>query len=251
SGGALVNLRGELVGLNTAIISPTGAFAGYSFAVPVSLVQKVYNDLVEFGAVQRALLGIEIRDVNSELAKQENLDVVKGVYVIRIRNGSAAEEAGLEEGDVITAVDGKIVNSTSELQERVALNRPGDKISVTFLRNGKSKTATAILKNTAGTTDVVEVASSSISISGSTFVELTDAEKDKLNLDGGVKVETVGNGKWKEAGLKPGYIITRVDKKEIRDVSNFSGYLQSVQGEGILLEGIYPNGDKAYYGIGW
>ena len=147
SGGALVNLKGELVGINTAIMSPTGSYAGYSFAVPVSLVKKVYVDLLEYGTVQRALLGIRIGDVNAKLAKEENLGVNRGVYIASVGDQSAADLAGLESGDVIIAVNEKSVNNTSELQEQVALNRPGDQVWIKYIRNQKTQKVSVILQN--------------------------------------------------------------------------------------------------------
>ncbi|MBV6646403.1 MAG: Do family serine endopeptidase [Cyclobacteriaceae bacterium] len=250
SGGALVNLKGELVGVNTAIASPTGAFAGYSFAVPVTLVKKVAEDLIEFGAVQRALLGIRIEDVSSALAERENLDVLRGIYVRLVNPESAALEAGMKEGDVIVAIDGKKVNSVSELQEQVALNRPGDKVSVTYIRDGKTRNTEAVLKNSYNTTEVVKI-KNEFTTEGATFKEVTTEEREELGIEGGVKVDDVENGKWKEAGIKDGFIITRIDKNDIQSLDDFTSYLRLPRGEGMLIEGMYPNGDKAYYGIGW
>jgi len=251
SGGALVNLRGELIGINTAIISPTGAFAGYSFAVPVSLVKKVYEDLTKFGTVQRALLGINIVDVSAELAKQEKLDVLRGVYVANVNANSAAADAGLKTGDVIVGVNGKKVNSVSELQEIIALKRPGDQVSVSYFRNGKQSEVLTTLKNQMSTTDVVAAIKDKFELNGATFRELTAAEKSKYKVTGGVMVDEVTSGKWKEVGIKQEFVITKIDKKEIQTIEDFSNYLNTARGEGILLEGVYPNGERAYYGIGW
>ncbi len=251
SGGALVNLRGELVGINTAIISPTGAFAGYSFAVPVSLVKKVYDDLVEFGTVQRALLGIRIQDVNPELAETEELNVNRGIYIVSVNDGSAADDANLSSGDVIVGVNGKNVGSVSELQEQIALNRPGDEVTITYIRDGKTRDVSTVLKNESNNTDVVVAVNDRYSVNGAVFEEVLDEELENLDLPGGVKVTDVQAGKFREAGIKRGFIITRVDKNDIEDLKDFSDYLESARGEGILIEGIYPNGDKAYYGIGW
>ncbi|MFY0689239.1 MAG: Do family serine endopeptidase [Cyclobacteriaceae bacterium] len=250
SGGALVNLNGELVGINTAIMSPTGAFAGYSFAVPVSLVKKVFEDLVEYGTVQRALLGINIVDVNSDLADQEELDVIQGVYISNVRDNSAAEEAGLEVGDVIVAIDGRAITNVSELQERVALNRPGDEVKVTFRRDGNANDVMATLKNTAGTLAVVE-RKATVTAGGAEFANASDRLLESLELDGGVEVVGVGDGKWEDIGVKTGFIITRIDKRPIKNVEDLEDALERSKGEGILLEGYYPNGEKAYYGIGW
>ncbi|MEQ8470598.1 MAG: Do family serine endopeptidase [Marinoscillum sp.] len=250
SGGALVNLKGELVGINTAIASPTGAFAGYSFAVPATLVKKVVNDLKDFGTVQRPLLGIQIRDVTSQLADQENLNVLKGVFVARVNEGTSADEAGLKDKDVIIAIDGKKVSNVAQLQEQVALNRPGDKIDVTFIRDGKTQTVKATLKNQFMNTDVV-TASSSFEIDGAKLEPVSETMKSNLRLENGVQVKELNNGKWKEAGIEQGFIITKIDKRPIRNMDDLNASLNSARGEGILIEGIYPNGEKAYYGVGW
>lgn len=251
SGGALVNLKGELVGINTAIATPTGTFAGYSFAVPTSLVEKVVGDLIEFGVVQRALLGISITDVNAELSEREDLGVVFGVYVASVNDGSAADDAGLESGDVIVAINGREVKSVSQLQEQIAINRPGDKVKVDYIRDGKRRNVEATLKNTLGTTAVV-AAKNSITIEGATFEEVSNELKEELNLEGGVSIAEVEDGKFADAGIKAGYIITSIDKRPIATVQDLSSTLQRLnRGNGILIEGVYPNGDKAYYGIGW
>ena len=250
SGGALVNLKGELVGINTAIASPTGAFAGYSFAVPAALVRKVAYDLKDFGAVQRPLLGIQIADVTAQLAEDEDLDVLRGVYVAKVNAGTAAAEAGLKDRDVIVAINGKSVANTAQLQERVALNRPGDDIEVTFVRDGKTRTVTATLKNQFMTTEVV-TADASFEVEGARLEPVSDKLKKQFNLDAGVQIKNLNKGKWKDAGIQEGFIITRIDKRQIRNMEDLTASLNSARGEGILIEGIYPNGEKAYYGVGW
>lgn len=251
SGGPLVNTKGELVGINTAIATPTGTYAGYSFAVPATLVKKVVADLKEFGVVQRALLGINIRDVDSKLNEEEDLGVLEGVYVIAVQEDRAADEAGIEKGDVIIAVDDQKVTKTAELQEKVALHRPGDKIKVNLIRGGKEKTVFAVLKNTLGTTNTV-ASSNNFVIAGASFEDVSKKEKEKLELEGGVKIVKLEKGKWKDAGLKEGFIITGIDKRKINNVEDLSSLLtRTAPGDGILIEGIYPNGEKAYYGIGW
>lgn len=251
SGGALVNLKGELVGINTAIATPTGTFAGYSFAVPVRLAQKVIGDLKEFGVVQRALLGINIRDVNAQLAEDEELSVLEGVYVINVNNGSAADDAGIENGDVIIAIGDEPVKKTSELQEKVALNRPGDKVKVTLLRGGREKTVYATLKNTLGTTTTI-APNNNFSLEGGIFEDVSNEEKEGLDITGGAKLVNVESGKWNDAGIKEGFIITSIDKRLIENVEDLSRALtRTPSGSGLLIEGIYPDGAKAYYGIGW
>jgi len=248
SGGALVNLKGELVGINTAIASNTGSYAGYSFAVPVSLVKKVMDDLLEFGAVQRALLGISIQDV-SRVREQFDLDESTGVYVAAVNGGSAAEEAGIKEGDIIIGIDDNEVKSSSELQEFVARNRPGDKIDVTFLRDGKEKTVKATLKNIMGEEKMYS-REASMEIQGATISEIDDNTKDKLEIDGGVQLYNIKSGKWAEAGIKDGFIITSVDKREIKTMNDLMASLSNKSG-GILIGGVYPDGEEVYYGIKW
>ncbi len=250
SGGALVNLKGELVGINTAIASPTGAFAGYSFAVPTTLVKKVIADLKDYGAVQRPLLGINIQDMNATLAKEHNAEVLRGVYVAGVGDNSAAKEAGIKQSDIIIAIDEKPVTNVAQLQEQVALNRPGDVISVTYVRDGKTYTTKAKLKNIFDSTQVVTT-SSVIEIEGAKLAPVNDRLKDKLGIEGGVQISSIGEGKWKQAGIKEEFIITKIDKRDIRTPEDLSSALRGARGEGILIEGLYPNGEKAYYGIGW
>ena len=251
SGGALVNLKGELVGINTAIATPTGTFAGYSFAVPSNLVRKVYKDLVEFGVVQRALLGITILDVNAELAEEKDLPVLTGVLIDRVNAGGAADDAGLESGDVIIEINGMEINNISNLQEQVAINRPGDKILVTYIRDGKTKTVNATLKNTLGTTEVV-ASTNSFTIDGAVFADVPKELKEKLEIEGGAQVSEIGNGKWKSSGITKGFVVTSINKRNISDVEDLSTTLSQLpKDDGVLVEGVYPNGVKAYYGIGW
>lgn len=251
SGGALVNLKGELVGINTAIATPTGTFAGYSFAVPSNLVRKVYRDLVEFGVVQRALLGITILDVNAELAEEKDLPVLTGVLIDRVNAGGAADDAGLESGDVIVEINGMEIKNISNLQEQVAINRPGDKILVTFIRDGKTKTVNATLKNTLGTTEVV-ASTNSFTIDGAVFADVPKELREKLEIEGGAQVSKIDNGKWKSSGITKGFIVTSINKRNISDVEDLSTTLSQLpKDDGVLVEGVYPNGVKAYYGIGW
>lgn len=249
SGGALVNLNGELVGINTAIASPSGAFAGYSFAVPVSLVKKVVSDLIEYGTVQRALLGIQIGDVNAQVAEQFDLNVLRGVYVSGVMANKAADKAGMQQGDVIVAIDNKPVNNVAQLQEQIAIKRPGDEVEVKFIRDGKEKITVAKLRNEEGTMDVVQLASD-FRIGGATFVDVSDTLKDELDIDGGVQIKELGEGKWREVRMKEGFIITGIDNVEINNIRDLEDYFKRPRTDGILIEGVYPDGSKAHYGLG-
>ena len=248
SGGALVNINGELVGINTAIASPTGSYAGYSFAVPVSLVKKVMDDLLEYGAVQRALLGISILDVTDPRIEKE-VDETNGVYVAAVNKGSAAEEAGIEEGDIIIGIDDNEVKNVAELQEHVGRNRPGDKIDVTYLRNGKEKKVKATLKNIMGE-EKMYAREAAMEFQGATISEIDKDTRDKLDLDGGVQLQDIENGKWKEAGITDGYIITKIQNREIKTVNDLMAALANASG-GILIEGVYPDGKEVLYGVKW
>lgn len=250
SGGALVNTKGELVGINTAIKSPTGTFTGYSFAVPVNIVKKVVEDLKEYGVVQRGFIGVAIRDVNEDLLKEEDLSVTSGVYVSGLLDEGAAKDAGLEEGDVIVQVGTNAVKSVPELQEQIGRYRPGDEVSITVNRNGKTKQFPVVLKNKFGNTDLVSKEEvHSMSALGAEFEPLSAEIKNKLRVDHGIQVKKIDGGKLKSAGVKEGFIILRVDKEEINDVEDLNNAFAGKQG-GILIEGVYPNGTHGYYGVG-
>ena len=250
SGGALIDINGRLIGINSAIASPTGSYAGYAFAVPVNLVKKVADDLLEFGVVQRGLLGIRINDVTAELSDREDLSVVQGVYVFEVNENSAAEEAGIKEKDVIVGVDGNEVSNTSELQELVARHRPGDKVTVKLIRGKKDIEVEATLKNTGGNTSVVERVTES-EIEGSVFENIDGSEAGDLGIKGGVKLKDLKDGKWKDAGIDEGFIITEVDKTRVYTVEDLKRVMSRLEGQRVLLLGVMENGDKTYYSIDW
>ena len=247
SGGALVNTRGELVGINTAIASRTGSFSGYSFAVPVSIVEKVVNDLMEFGEVQRGLIGVNIREMDNELAAELKMDRARGVYVAEVIEGGGAAAAGIRARDVITSINGEAVNTVPQLQERVSRFRPGDNLQVEVIRDGKRKPFTVTLRNIHGSTDVV-VTSAKMAALGAGFERLSDSEKQRLRIRNGLKVSSVGSGKFREAGIKEGYIITQANRVPINSEEDLKKVVE-VLNEGLFLTGIYPNGQVAYYAI--
>lgn len=248
SGGALVNLRGEMVGINTAILSPTGGNVGISFAIPTSIVQKVVKDLIEFGTVQRAIMGVQIQDITADLAKEHNLDQLTGVFIAEVNENSAAKEAGIEAGDVITEINGLKVKSPSELQEMVSRYRPGDKINVLIKRKDKTKQFEVTLRNLQGDTKVVKAANFE-TILGAKIVELSDDEKRKLGVRNGVKIAQLQEGKLKEEGVKPGFVITQVNNTPIDSVETLEKLFKSLKG-GVYIEGVYQNGMVAYYAFG-
>lgn len=252
SGGALVNTSGQLIGINTAIASNTGNFTGYSFAIPVNIVQKVANDLSEFGQVQRAFLGASVRDIDSKLAKEKDIKEIKGVYVAGlVENGSAAD-AGIKEGDILTKIGEININTTPELLEQVGKYRPGDKINVSVVRNNSEKIISVILKNKNGSTDVIKKEDRNNTILttlGATLESISNEERSILRINGGAKVTNIKTGKLKNSGIKEGFIITKIDSKDVNSPEEAMTLLESKKG-GVLIEGIYPNGMRAYYGFG-
>ena len=225
SGGALVNVKGELVGINAMLYSQTGSYSGYGFAIPTTIMNKVVKDLREFGAVQRALIGVAGTDVSSyidaqkEKGKEADLGVLNGFYIEEVSADGAAEEAGLKRGDVITEIDGAKVEKFGNLQEIMAAHRPGDKIRITYVRKKKTYTATLTLRNVQGTTSKME--SVDTESMGAALRPLTDAEKSELGLKNGIIVSSIKAGKLQDAGLSKGIIITQVNDKVINSVSDF------------------------------
>lgn len=246
SGGALVNQRGELVGINTAIASRTGSYAGYSFAVPTTIVRKVVDDLKEFGEVQRALLGVVITTVTADVAQDYNLGKIEGVYVDNVSDNGAAKEAGIRSGDVIIAVGNKKVNTNAELQEAVSQYRPGDDVKVTVKRNDSEKQFTVTLRNKLGDTGIIK---SDQLVLGAELEPLKPNERERLRIDRGLRVARIGNGKLREAGITEGFIITDVNKRPVYEVNELKRIISSSRG-GILIEGLNPNGEPAYFVFG-
>ena len=254
SGGALVNTRGELVGINDMLVSPTGSNIGYGFAIPTTLMNKVVADIKEFGTVQRALLGIKGGDVinyiNQQKEKDNEVDLGthEGVYVLEVEDDGAGADIGLEKGDVITHIDGKKVTKMSELQEVMFNKRPGDKISLTFLHNKKSQTKTATLKNAQGNTKVVKQAD--MDVLGADVRPVTSQQKEQLNINYGLEVIKVNSGKLKDAGITKGLIILKVNDENMKTVEDLQEVVKdaSTSKEPVLIiRGVYPTGKKAYF----
>lgn len=257
SGGALVDGRdGSLVGINTAIITRSGRYEGYSFAVPANLVRKVMSDIIEFGEVKRGFLGVTIKDVTTEIADDNNLANLEGVYIDNINKGGAAEEAGLKKGDIITKVNGVRVTASPELQEQVALFRPGNKIPVEYLRGGKTYEAEIMLKNQANTADVPKIAGkrfkSKTNLLDDLGVEaqsLSGDDKKRLKTEnGGVLITSIKKGSALErTNMEKGFIITSVNSKKISTVDEFVDAVFDASGE-IVLDGFYERykGEYSY-----
>ena len=251
SGGALVNAKGELIGINTAIASQTGNYAGYSFAVPSRLAMKIMNDLVDYGVVQRAFLGVQIREITQDLLNEKELPNTTGVYIAGINEDSGAEKAKVKEGDVILKVGAKEVNSPSELQEAIGRRRPGDKVTLTIRRDKEIITKDVVLKNIEGSTDLKSKEEvEKYSALGATFGKLSDGEMKELNTDHGVKITSIGAGKLRSLGLREGMIVRKVNNKEVNSVEELTTYLKNEGNNGILLEIMMENGEVDYVGFG-
>jgi Do/DeqQ family serine protease len=240
SGGALVNSAGELVGITSAIYTPTGAYAGNSFAIPVSIVKKVVEDLKEFGAVQRAIIGVTIEDVTFETAQKQNLNAVKGAIVKGTTEKGPAAEAGIKENDVIVKINGIEVGSVAELREQIGKFRPGDKTNISYIRNGKEITVPITMRNVDNNTNILKQGEGTDYIFGARLEALTDRERSDYSIDYGVKVTDVQDGRFKDLGIRKGHIILSVNGKKIRsagDVRQFTNNGQSLSS----IEGIDSN----------
>jgi serine protease Do len=247
SGGALVNTRGELIGINAAIASGTGYYTGYSFAIPVNIVKKVVGDFMKFGKIQRAYLGVFYREIDDQFAKEKGFTDLRGIYVDDVVEGGPAEAAGIRSGDVIIRLDNTTVNGKAELMELIGQKNPGDKVTVVVSREGR-ETELALTMQSEESRQVSEKGDKLI-IHGATFEPLTANEKSRLNVDYGYKITALGNGKLKNAGINAGFIILSVDRIPLRTSKELRETLSNRQG-GVLIEGLYPNGLRAYYGIG-
>jgi serine protease Do len=251
SGGALVNTQGQLVGINTAIASQTGSYSGYSFAVPVNLVNKVMSDLIDYGIVQRGYLGVQISDVSQEIKEKNKLPNLKGVFLAKVIEDGSADKAGLKDGDVILKIGTKEVNSVSALQEEIGKRRPGDKVSLTVRqKDGDEVIRELVLRNKEGETALMskEEINKSQAL-GAIFTEMNEKEKKELNIAYGVKIKSIGAGKLKAIGLMEGDVILKVNNEPIETIEELSGKLSGVN-RGVLLEIMTESGKREYKGLG-
>lgn len=249
SGGALVNLNGDLIGINTAIASRTGSYSGYGFAVPSNIVSKVVQDLLEFGNVQRGILGVRIQNMDGRLAKEKGIALIPGAYVAMVNSKSAADEAGIEPGDIITVVNGKEIDSSPRLQEIIAGFRPGDKVAVEVNRSGAKIAFEVILKNTSGDTAIVKREESELwNRLGADFQTLDTNKAASLELQGGVEITRLYPGKLRqETQIREGFIITKVNGQEVKSVEDFQNKLNRLKDGGVMLQGRYPESSRTYY----
>ncbi len=247
SGGALVNTTGDLIGINAAIASNTGSYSGYSFAIPSNLVKKVVEDLRDYGVVQRGYLGITPADITSDFARDKGIDKIRGVYVYGVADDGSAKDAGMHEGDIITNVNTIPVNSVSELLEIVGQYRPGDKVDLTYERDGKVLNNSIQLKNKEGNMALVKKEDISVLQElGAEFAPVTDVEKKWLRIDHGVKISNLSEGLLSNQGIRKNFIITSIDRNPVKSKEDIEKVMKGKEG-GVLIEGIYPNGMKAYY----
>ena len=249
SGGALVNTHGELIGINTAIASKTGSYAGYSFAIPINLAKKVIKDLNDYGEVKRAILGVRIQDITQELADEKGLKSLDGVYIPSVSEEGAADKAGIKEGDVILSIEGHAVNKSSELQEEISRYHPGDKVEVKLLRDGKEKLVKATLLSKDGSNEIsTEVRREQREVLGATIENISREERLKLGIKNGVKIASIGNGELKRKGIPSGFVITKVDKVPMYTTQDVEKALANKEGA-VLIEGVNTKGQPEAYAV--
>ncbi len=256
SGGALVNVQGELVGINAMLYSQTGAYSGYGFAIPTAIMNKVVEDIKKYGSVQRVMLGIQGGDVinyiNAQKEEGKNVDLGtnEGVYVDKVNEDGNGAEIGLQSKDVITKFDGKKVTKMAELQQLLNSKRPGDKATITFLRNKKEITKAVTLKNAQGTTKPIEQAD--IDVLGGQFRPVTEATQKQLNIKYGLEVLKVNSGALRNAGINRGFIIQKINDQTVNSIDALQKIVKSASTSSdpvLYIQGIYPTGKKAYFAV--
>lgn len=256
SGGALVNARGELIGINAMLTSPNGTNIGYGFAIPTTIMNKVVADLKEYGTVQRGLIGIQGQDARTyldmqkEQQKEVDLGTNEGIYVAKVVDDGAAADADIREGDVIVALDGQKVTKMAELQEFLATKRPGDKVSVSIIRKKSKKTVDVILKNEQGNTKVVK--DKDLDVLGANFREINDNEKKELEISYGLKVVKVNSGKFRDAGVPVGFFIQKVNDESVKTIDELNAVVKNAsksKSPVLYIQGIYPTGKKGYFAV--
>lgn len=253
SGGALVNLKGELIGINSAIYSNTGSYSGFSFAIPTTIVKKVMADIRQYGTVQRAVLGASVRELDAKIAKEKDITAVKsGLLIASVNDMSTAKELGLQEDDVITAINGVNVANHAQLVEQLNKFRPGDKVTVTYYRNNKKIEKTATLRNQTGSTSITK--KGDFSELGCAFMKLTAETKTRLGISNGVQIKGLKAGAIRDAGVKEGFIITAVNDVPVNSSEDVEQVYNSVMKDSdeykaLILYGVYPTGKKYTYAV--
>lgn len=252
SGGALVNTKGELMGINTLIYSRTGDYSGYAFAIPSSIVKKVISDLKQYGTVQRAMLGITFTQLTPELCKEKNIKLTEGIYVTDVQDQSAAKEAGLESEDVITEIGGSKVRNTAELQEVISQYSPGDKAVIKFYRDGKPRNVTVTFRNSQGSTKITK--ETDFAALGCTFSKLPQKTKDALHISYGVVVGGVSKGKFKDAGITNGFIVQEINEQKVNSQSDVEAIYNAIMRDSsadkvMYIKGLLPTGRRTYIAV--
>lgn len=253
SGGALVNLNGELIGINSAIYSNTGSYSGFSFAIPTSIVKKVMADIRQYGTVQRAMLGCTVVELDAKLAKEKNITAAKaGCLVVDVNDMSTAKELGLQEDDLITAINNVEVHNFAQLVEQISKFRPGDSITVTYYRDNKKYNKTGVLRNSQGNTSITK--KGDFSELGCAFMKVSQETKQHLGISNGVQVQGLKGGAFKDAGVKDGFIITEINDMPVNSTDDVEyAYNQVMKGNDservLFLKGVYPTGKKYYYAV--
>ncbi|MFI5222131.1 MAG: S1C family serine protease [Bacteroidia bacterium] len=246
SGGALVNTSGELVGINTAIASNTGSYNGYGFAIPSNIVQKIVKDLIEFNDVQRGFTGMDVIDVDSKIAEKLNINDNNGVYVQYVLPKGPADNAGIKQGDLIVKANGKTIDSKSIFDEEISYFRPGDKVKISVLSNGKETETYLTLMNKEGNTAVLKKSSIASNALGAEFEMISKIETDKYRIRSGVRIFNIRGGRIRQMGIPEGFIITQLNRKEFSSAKELVDELEKVRGQ-VLIEGMYPNGGRGFY----
>ncbi|MCM1031100.1 MAG: Do family serine endopeptidase [Oscillibacter sp.] len=245
SGGALVNVKGELVGINTLIQSPTGAYSGYAFAIPVNIARKVVNDLKDYGKVQRGVLGIRMGELTPVLAEELGIRENTGIYVGEVMSGGAAQKAGMKEGDVIQGINGQEVKTTPEFYEQLGKFHPGSQIRLKIKRDGEEKFLDVVLQNSYGDTSVEK--EEEFGVLGVKVVPLSKQERVRYRLNKGVKITDIRNGKFKSAGLQKGYILLKINDTVIYDQDDLKRVVHSLENEGVFVTAVSPRGRVEYF----
>ena len=249
SGGALVNIKGELVGINTAIISQTGSYAGYSFAIPINMVRKITEDFKEFGTVQRAVLGISMQDNSEDLKEKMKLSTSEGVYIAEVTKGGAAEAAGIKSGDILLSIDGTKVSKATAVQEAISQYSPGDKVELEVNRDGKVLKVKATLIGRETQEMNAYNQQGNVNLFGAQLVPAPKQELEKLGIKAGVKIAKLDKGKMKDAGIREGFIITYINNTPVSSPQAVAAEVKKAK-RSLLVEGFYPDGNLYYYGIG-
>lgn len=245
SGGALINVKGELVGINTLIQSPTGAYSGYAFAIPVNIARKVVNDLKDYGKVQRGVLGIRMGELTPVLAEELGIRENSGIYVGEVVSGGAAQKAGMKEGDIIQGINGQEVKTTPEFYEQLGKFHPGSQIQLRIKRDGNEKLLDVVLQNSYGNTSVEK--EEEFGVLGAKVEPLSKEDRIRYRLNKGVKITDIRNGKFKSAGLQKGYILLKINDTVIYDQEDLKRAVRSLENEGVFVTAVSPRGRVEYF----